>query len=99
MNLATATLIRPRAGGPRNGLTVRFYRYRGADGPDLLTPDIDAMPDHLFGRGRSEGTVLAPCGTEAAYRRHRRHGEPVDDDCRRAGTEAAAERARNRWRP
>ncbi|MEU7293353.1 hypothetical protein AB0A76_09135 [Streptomyces exfoliatus] len=27
---------------------------------------------------------LAPCGTHAAYQRHRRHGEPVCDDCREA---------------
>lgn len=27
---------------------------------------------------------LPPCGTDAAYQRHRRCGEPVDDACRRA---------------
>jgi hypothetical protein len=31
---------------------------------------------------------LRPCGTEAAYKRHQRRGEPVDDVC------AVAERAR-----
>jgi hypothetical protein len=25
-----------------------------------------------------------PCGTMAAYRRHQRHGEPIDDACREA---------------
>jgi hypothetical protein len=25
-----------------------------------------------------------PCGTYAAYRRHQRHGEPIDDACREA---------------
>lgn len=25
-----------------------------------------------------------PCGTAAAARRHRRAGQPLDDDCRRA---------------
>ena len=24
----------------------------------------------------------APCGTYAAFRRHERHGEPIDDACR-----------------
>lgn len=26
----------------------------------------------------------APCGTVSAYKRHKRHGEPVDDACREA---------------
>lgn len=42
---------------------------------------------------------LKPCGTTAAYRRHERKGEPVDDACRAAANadkrerEAAAARA------
>lgn len=28
--------------------------------------------------------ALQPCGTLAAYRRHQRHGEPVDQACRDA---------------
>lgn len=28
---------------------------------------------------------LSPCGTPAAYRRHKRNGEPVDDACAQAG--------------
>ena len=28
---------------------------------------------------------LSPCGTPAAYRRHKRRGEPVDDACAQAG--------------
>lgn len=35
---------------------------------------------------------LQPCGTEAAYRRHRRHGEVPDTDCLDA--HASHERAR-----
>jgi len=31
--------------------------------------------------------VTEPCGTYAAYRRHERHGEPVDAACRRAYNE------------
>lgn len=31
--------------------------------------------------------ALAPCGTAAAYRRHKRRGEPVDDACAAAARE------------
>lgn len=34
------------------------------------------------------GRPKAPCGTDAAYRRHLRNGEPVDDACRKAHTMA-----------
>lgn len=34
----------------------------------------------------------APCGTEAAYNRHRRHGEPPCQDCKRAAAQARARR-------
>lgn len=39
---------------------------------------------------------LKPCGTEAAYRRHLRNGEPACDKCRAAhqGQNAASENAR-----
>lgn len=33
---------------------------------------------------------LQPCGTRAAYERHRRRKEPVDDACKAAKTEYAA---------
>lgn len=35
---------------------------------------------------------LMPCGTEAASRRHQRHGEPVDEVCRVAANQAQRER-------
>jgi len=35
---------------------------------------------------------FAPCGTEAAARRHQRHNEPVDEACRAAANRAATER-------
>ncbi|MBO3663723.1 hypothetical protein [Microbacterium stercoris] len=41
------------------------------------------------------GRPKAPCGTDAAYRRHLRNGEPVDDACRQAHTEAQRERRRS----
>jgi hypothetical protein len=37
---------------------------------------------------------VRPCGTEAAYVRHRRRGEPVDQACREA---AARARQGRRW--
>lgn len=38
---------------------------------------------------------IAPCGTEAAYRRHLRNSEPIDDACLKAHRETARA-ARNR---
>lgn len=32
--------------------------------------------------------VTEPCGTEAAYKRHKRHGEDPDDECKAAWAEA-----------
>ncbi|GAA3717944.1 WhiB family transcriptional regulator [Streptomyces tremellae] len=46
-------------------------------------------------RQRSDGREPAPCGTAAAYERHIRNGEPVDDACR---TARAAQRQANRKR-
>lgn len=37
-------------------------------------------------------STLAPCGTDSAYRRHRRNGEYVDTACRRARRLASQDR-------
>lgn len=42
--------------------------------------DPEAKPQHNAAGPRE----LAPCGTLAAHRRHLRHGEPVDEACRKA---------------
>jgi WhiB family redox-sensing transcriptional regulator len=42
------------------------------------------------GKGRSEPL---PCGTPAAYRRHLRNGEPIDNACRTANRLAKAAQA------
>lgn len=42
-----------------------------------------ADPHTQAGKGKG-GRRLAPCGTPAAYDRHVRNGEPVDDPCRLA---------------
>lgn len=39
---------------------------------------------------------LAPCGTYAAYRRHQRRGEPIDDACRDAYNAHQREQYRKR---
>jgi hypothetical protein len=43
-------------------------------------------------RRRKGGRILVPCGTEAAYHRHIRRKEPVDQACQDAA--AAAQRKR-----
>jgi hypothetical protein len=50
------------------------YVYRGT-GRDELTPWMDAIP---------VPRELQPCGTEAAYARHLKYGEPTDEACRKA---------------
>lgn len=55
---------------------------------------------HLARRGTVVATGsddLKPCGTTAAYRRHLRRNEPIDEACRQANLRADAEkRARRR---
>ncbi|MFZ4264479.1 WhiB family transcriptional regulator [Streptomyces arboris] len=74
-------LCRQAAADEERGLgKVSRWGIRGG-----LTPaqrhaaDTSTRASH--GKG---GRQLAPCGTPAAYDRHVRHGEPVDDACRRA---------------
>jgi hypothetical protein len=43
---------------------------------------------------RPDPRTLKPCGTQAAYNRHRRRGEPIDDACRQAHSAAGAPRKR-----
>ena len=93
---------RPMLGSvPRNGLTWKPYRYQGT-GTDMLTPDIDAMPLEAFAKPSPSHHPLVgpgemqPCGTVAAYRRHRRRGEKPCDACREA--ENARSRAYNSTR-
>lgn len=41
-------------------------------------------------------SALMPCGTDAAYSRHLRHGDPVDVPCSAAHARESAERRRLR---
>ncbi|MGW6395435.1 WhiB family transcriptional regulator [Streptomyces sp. NPDC055103] len=75
--------------GIRGGLTPsqRWARRRAGRPP---------MPDPTP-RQHTGGKALAPCGTRAAYERHLRHKEPVDDACREANNAAnIAKRERQR---
>lgn len=87
--MTAALIIRPLPGAPRNGVPWKPYRYQGT-GEDTLTPELgDAFDDH--------GRALAPCGTDAAVRRHHRRKEPLDFECRVANAaRAARQRARKR---
>lgn len=86
--------------GIRNGMPeFRPYRYRGT-GEDTLTPPglqalLDAEPD--LPDAPWSGRELAPCGTAAAARRHRRHREEACADCLQAeARQAEARRAERR---
>lgn len=78
----------------RNGLPEpRPYVYRGT-GVDLLTPYLDGLPE-------PEPVPPGPpavktCGTQAAYRRHLRRGEPPCEDCKKASARDTQDRSRRR---
>lgn len=48
---------------------------------DQLITDIGLKDPH-------RGQAIAPCGTQSAYTRHVKNGEPIDEPCRRANAEA-----------
>ncbi|MCW2897805.1 MAG: hypothetical protein JWO67_70 [Streptosporangiaceae bacterium] len=63
--------------------------------PDLTDTQLDQLIARLgLAEPKHPGRPLAPCGTESAYNRHVRKGEPIDDACRRANTKAKAEQQR-----
>lgn len=66
----------------RNPITVKSCRHRHG---------IPSMYAHDKKPGRSK-QVLRGCGTSAAYRRHQRKNEPIDEACRRANALDKAER-------
>lgn len=72
---------------------TRAYAQRHGWLPPLAWDDADlddpAAAPHMPTGGRPD---LAPCGTEAAAKRHRRRGEPIDPACRAAEARAKAER-------
>lgn len=56
--------------------------------PDLSDAQLDQLIHDLGLREPRQPRPLAPCGTPAAYTRHVKRGEPIDDACRQANTEA-----------
>ncbi|MEU9733962.1 WhiB family transcriptional regulator [Streptomyces sp. NPDC048002] len=79
----------------------RQQRPEEQPGERLRTPDLPEASDRQPASGRKPpppggpartGVVPAqpaPCGTRAAYQRHLRRGEPVDDACRAANARDA----------
>lgn len=56
--------------------------------PDLTDTQLDQLITDLGLTDPHRGQAIAPCGTQSAYTRHVKNGEPVDDACRAANTEA-----------
>lgn len=56
--------------------------------PDLTDAQLDQLITDLGLTEPRRGHDLAPCGTQSAYTRHVKRGEPIDDACRQANTEA-----------
>lgn len=74
--------------GVWGGLSDRERRkLRNADEPPVPEPTP---------RKHTGGRPLAPCGTRAAYERHLRRKEPVDDACREANNAANVARRKQR---
>lgn len=65
-----------------NGLPVAFYTYKGTQtghNDPWQKPPPPKQP-----RPTPTPKPQQPCGTHAAYKRHRSHGEPIDEQCRKA---------------
>lgn len=72
---------------------------RDADDARLLLaimfgkPQVKA-PRGFKGREPRDPDMYQPCGTEAAYQRHKRRGEDVDDACQKAASKSRVDGAR-----
>lgn len=68
--------------------------YRKALGQTIFPDPFSTrggMKLAMFDTNRTWSTRKpAPCGTPAAYQRHLRDGDPIDDDCRAAHAERAS---------
>jgi hypothetical protein len=87
---ANATWLRRQLPFPRDQFALLFVLAAAVpeDQPwSELTAWADREPRPKTGqrqRGKRAGAPLQPCGTPAAAKRHRRRGEPVCDECRKA---------------
>lgn len=56
--------------------------------PELSDAQLDQLINDIGLTDPHRGQAIAPCGTQSAYTRHVKNGEPIDDACRQANTEA-----------
>ncbi|MEU1800819.1 hypothetical protein [Streptomyces sp. NPDC019937] len=56
--------------------------------PELTEAQLDQLIEDIGLKAPRRTRPLAPCGTLAAYQRHMRKHEPIDDACRQANTNA-----------
>ncbi|MFE9448359.1 hypothetical protein [Streptomyces sp. NPDC006739] len=56
--------------------------------PEPTDTQLDQLIKAIGLKDPRRGQAIAPCGTQSAYTRHVRNGEPIDEPCRRANTEA-----------
>lgn len=56
--------------------------------PEPTSDQLDQLIRDIGLKDPHRGQTIAPCGTPSAYTRHVRRGEPIDDACRHANTEA-----------
>ncbi|MGW7262143.1 WhiB family transcriptional regulator [Streptomyces sp. NPDC054842] len=88
-------LPRCRRNGVIAGLTgPQRYALDGRAGqPETRQPEpsapVSAGPSATPDRSRPAATKPPPCGTRAAYQRHLRRREPVDEACRAANSRSA----------
>ncbi|MFJ5778210.1 WhiB family transcriptional regulator [Streptomyces sp. NPDC093094] len=72
------------------GLTgAQRYALERAGRQQPRPPGAEAAPDMVPRAGGRPRGEPAPCGTRAAYQRHLRRDEPVDDACRAANARGA----------
>ena len=82
-----AAVLRREKGLPkcrRNGVTAGLTGPQRHDLERLEERRAQAGPPPRTRPGAVPRRRPAPCGTRAAYQRHLRHGEPVDEACRLA---------------
>jgi hypothetical protein len=56
--------------------------------PELDDTQLNQLIKNIGLKDPHRGQTIAPCGTQSAYTRHVKNGEPIDDACRQANTEA-----------
>lgn len=81
---------------PEGPSEVRAERPRGVRQgarPKKTSVSSRASTEVAVRSPKTRSSAPAECGTEAGYKRHRRHDEPTCEDCRRAVRDAQTDRA------